>query len=249
MLCGKSESSGFMYNGIKNDFSIDVVIQEDKLSSKTLLMRRIGRIGLLKVINQVFFQVFITKILVFISKRRRKYLIKNYNLNADIPEELIISVKTVNSKKCIDLITSIKPDVIIVNGTRIINAKVLKVSDALFINTHVGITPEYRGVHGAYWALRNNDFKNCGVTIHKVDKGIDTGGIIMQNRISIDPKDNFTTYPLHQINEAIYMMNIVLKDLSKGDLKTYKKENVPSKLWYHPTFTGYLYNRVLKSVK
>ena len=41
---------------------------------------------------------------------------------------------------------------------------------------HAGITPQYRGVHGGYWAVVNNDPEHCGVTIHFVDKGIDTGG-------------------------------------------------------------------------
>jgi methionyl-tRNA formyltransferase len=35
-----------------------------------------------------------------------------------------------------------------------------------FVNIHVGITPKYRGVHGTYWALVNNDVENSGVTVH-----------------------------------------------------------------------------------
>jgi folate-dependent phosphoribosylglycinamide formyltransferase PurN len=49
-----------------------------------------------------------------------------------------------------------------------------------FVNIHVGITPKYRGVHGTYWALVNNDVENSGVTVHFVDEGIDTGNIINQ---------------------------------------------------------------------
>ena len=29
--------------------------------------------------------------------------------------------------------------------------------EAIFVNTHVGITPKYRGVHGGYWSLVKND--------------------------------------------------------------------------------------------
>mgnify|MGYP003330073050 CR=1 FL=1 len=52
------------------------------------------------------------------------------------------------------------PDVIIVNGTSILSQSVLDSCNALFLNTHCGITPKYRGVHGAYWALVNNDNEN-----------------------------------------------------------------------------------------
>ena len=39
------------------------------------------------------------------------------------------------------------PRVVIVNGTRIIQERVLQSVDAIFLNTHAGITPMYRGVH------------------------------------------------------------------------------------------------------
>jgi methionyl-tRNA formyltransferase len=74
----------------------------------------------------------------------------------------------------------------------------------------VGITPEYRGVYGAYWALLNNDVENCGVTIHKVDKGIDTGALIKQAVIQIGNRDNFKTYPVHQYGVAIGLMKQTL---------------------------------------
>jgi len=70
------------------------------------------------------------------------------------------------------------PDVVVVNGTRIIAEKVLHSVPATFLNTHSGITPLYRGAHGGYWALVKKDRANCGVTIHVVDAGIDTGGIV-----------------------------------------------------------------------
>jgi folate-dependent phosphoribosylglycinamide formyltransferase PurN len=70
---------------------------------------------------------------------------------------------------------AINPDLVIVNGTRIISKKVLSSINSKFVNIHVGITPKYRGVHGTYWALVNNDVENSGVTVHFVDEGIDTG--------------------------------------------------------------------------
>lgn len=50
----------------------------------------------------------------------------------------------------------------IVNGTSIISSKVLNAIGAIFINTDVGITPEYRRVHRGFWALRNGHKDNFG---------------------------------------------------------------------------------------
>ena len=113
---------------------------------------------------------------------------------------------------------------------------------------HVGITPKYRGVHGGYWALVKNDSENCGVTIHFVDAGIDTGEVIFQQRITVTNKDNFVTYPLLQLSEGIPYMKKALQDIIKGQIVT-KKNPQESFLWYHPTIWQYLYHRVINGKK
>jgi len=240
-----------MYNGIKDDFKIDAVIQEVKPSIKKLVKRRIKNLGFIEVLNQSFFQILIPRILTLFSKRRISEIkIINNLKEKPVPQAILTEVASVNDKECLDLIIKIQPDIIIVNGTRIIGKRLLEATKTLFINTHVGITPEYRGVHGGYWALRNDDIKNCGVTIHKVDVGIDTGDIISQNKIEVTNRDNFVTYPFLQISKAIVMMKEVLITIENDQLRTYKKEGTSvSKLWYHPTLTGYLYHRIFKGIK
>lgn len=249
-LAGKGQSTLFMYNGLKDSFSIDKVIIENQSSGMRIIKGRIKRFGLFKVINQLLFQLTISKLLKSLSKKRIALLKTHYKLFVEpITDEKIIKVTSINDYECIAAIKRINPDVIIVNGTRIISSKVLESTSALFINTHVGITPQYRGVHGAYWALVANDKENCGVTVLKVDKGIDTGEIIKQSTIAISKPDNFITYPYHQYGVAINLMKATLNDIKNNDFKTFKKENVESNLYYHPTFSGYFYNRLFKGVK
>ena len=120
--------------------------------------------------------------------------------------------------------------------------------NAKFINLHAGITPKYRGSHGAYWALYNNDKENAGVTVHFVDKGIDTGNIIYQSTISVTEKDNFTTYPLLQtcvgVEDEIRAINDII-----NDNVVCKTVDLPSGLYSHPTFFQYLIKRLHCKVK
>ncbi len=250
LLAGKGESTLFMYNAISEFFPIEKVIIEEKISTKKLIEIRIKRLGFIKVINQLLFQIIISKVLTYTSKKRRQFLKEYYNLSEkSIEEGKITYVSSVNDLECIKILKDFNPDIIIVNGTRIISNKVLQSTSALFINTHVGITPQYRGVHGAYWALVKDDKENCGVTIHKVDKGIDTGDLIKQATIDITEEDNFTTYPLHQYGVGIDLMKETVVDFQSNKFNTFKKENVNSNLYYHPTFSGYLYNRIIKGIK
>ena len=110
------------------------------------------------------------------------------------------------------------------------------------INMHAGITPKYRGSHGGYWAVVNDDKSNCGVTIHFVNKGIDTGGVIRQKRIETTSEDNYVTYPLLQTGEGIKLELEVLKELEEtGKIETISVD-LPSMIWSHPTLFQYLKN-------
>lgn len=249
-LAGKVEGTLWMYNALKDNFSIDKVIIEKKLSAIKIIKGRIKRLGLFKVCNQLLFQVTISKLLKPLSKKRIAILKKQYQLcNKPISDEKLLNISSVNDSECIAAIKKLDPDVIIVIGTRIISSKVLESTSALFINFHTGITPQYRGVHGAYWALVSNDKENCGATIHKVDKGIDTGEIIKQGTIEISKTDNFITYPIHQYGVALDLMKSALNDIKNNNFKSFTKENVESNLYYHPTFSEYFFNRLFKGVK
>ena len=86
----------------------------------------------------------------------------------------------------------------------------------------------------------------AGVTLHRVDKGIDTGQILGQKIIQIQSNDNFSTYPLLQLNSGIELLKKYLSKSGRLDLvKSYNKSN----LWYHPGFFQYIYYRYFHGVK
>lgn len=249
ILAGKGISTNILYNSLKDEYDIEAIIIERPVSRRQLLGKRIKKLGIGKVIGQILFQISIVPILNLTSRKRMKQILDKYDLqNAPLPGKKVIEVSSVNSKECISQIKKIDPEVIIVNGTRIISGEVLNSTTVKFINIHAGITPRYRNVHGGYWAIVNNDYENCGVTVHLVDKGIDTGKIIFQHKIPVTSKDNFVTYPLLQIAEGIVWLKKALIDIFKEELK-FKTNNLESKLWYHPTIWEYVYNRVIRMKK
>jgi folate-dependent phosphoribosylglycinamide formyltransferase PurN len=251
MLAGDGPSTLWMYNGLKEDYNItNVVIPGPPPGGmKKFLMRRVKRLGYWQVFGQIIFQAFFLKLLNAFSKGRVREIKEQLELSdAAIPEDLVIRVPSVNSDTCLKTLQDLKPDIIIVNGTSLIFKKILNGVDATFVNTHVGITPKYRGVHGGYWALASDDKENCGVTVHLVDPGIDTGGILHQGFVEVTKKDNFATYPLIQTAEGVKMMKLALNDIINDNVNP-KKGPDASKLWYHPTIWRYLYIWMTKGVK
>jgi folate-dependent phosphoribosylglycinamide formyltransferase PurN len=135
----------------------------------------------------VLFQSIVIPVLNLSAAAKNKKIISDAKLNdQEVSGPDVRFVDSVNSKETATFIEEFKPDIVIVNGTRIISKNILSRISCPIINMHAGITPAYRGVHGAYWALYNNDVANCGVTVHRVDAGIDTGGIISQAIIKVD---------------------------------------------------------------
>jgi methionyl-tRNA formyltransferase len=60
------------------------------------------------------------------------------------------------------------------------------------LNVHTSLLPKYRGAAPIQWAILNDE-PETGVTIMKVDAGLDTGAILTQETTPIDPQDNAET--------------------------------------------------------
>ena len=249
MLVGSGESSLIMYNGLKNNFDVVRIVKEEKVSRKIFIQRRIKNLGYVKVLGQILFMMF-NKYLTKKSEKRINALKKEYDLILKpFPKSIVEDVNSINDSSVINMISDCNPDVIVVNSTRIINESILSSTNAVFLNTHMGVTPKYRGVHGGYWALVEGDYNNCGVTIHIVDKGIDTGGILYQDSIKITNEDNFNTYLYHQISKAIPLIKKAVKDVYNNNYKIKERQDLKSAIWTHPTLSQYIYFRISKRIK
>jgi methionyl-tRNA formyltransferase len=248
-LAAPGRATNIIYNSLKEDFEIAAVIIERPFSKKTLLKKRIKKLGIFTVMGQVAFQIFIGKTLAIFSSKRINSILEEFNLaDSEINASLTRYVSSVNNEDTAKILMEISPNIVIINGTRIISKKILSLLPGRFINMHAGITPKYRGVHGAYWALANKNPEHCGVTVHLVDSGIDTGTIISSAIVKPSVIDNFSTYPYLQIAIGIPLLKEAIRSFP-DNLRNQKTNHLPSKLWYHPTIVQYLLGLIFKGVK
>lgn len=243
-------STTIIYNTLANSNLTTELLLENKISKTTIIKNRIRRIGFFRTINQLLFIATIPKLLKLVSKERESIIINKYGLQLSAPPIINTnSIDSVNSDETIKIINQIQPKLIIVNGTRIINKKIIEQITVPIINIHTGITPNYRGVHGGYWALYNNDPENFGTTIHYLDAGIDTGKVIKQYRIIPDKKDNFSTYPFLQYAILTNELPAILESIINKTVTSQPNNTSTSNLYYHPTLTQYLYAFFFKGIK
>lgn len=100
-------------------------------------------------------------------------------------------VRVRNNTEFIEEIKKLKPDVIcVVAYGKILPKEILDIPEKGCINVHGSLLPEYRGAAPIQWAVLNGD-KKTGVTTMYMDVGMDTGDIILKEKVTID--DDETT--------------------------------------------------------
>ena len=101
-------------------------------------------------------------------------------------------IVTIRKKRVSDLVQKIedaKPEIIFcIGGTQLIPKDVLKIPKLGCLNIHPALLPKYRGRYSTAHAIFSGE-RSTGVTVHWMDEGIDSGPIIMQEKIEIDDKD------------------------------------------------------------
>ena len=107
---------------------------------------------------------------------------------------------------------------------KIIPESALDIPKFGFINVHASLLPKYRGPSPVQNSLINGETET-GVTIMLMDKGVDTGDILAQEKISISPDDNTKT-----LMEKFSLLgsDLLLKTIpqwTKGKIKQQPQDN------------------------
>jgi methionyl-tRNA formyltransferase len=225
------------------------MIIERPVPVRQLLRRRVKRLGVSAVVGQVLFRTIAYPFLHWRGRSRIKAIKEQFRLDDSPIPRHVVHVPSVNSDAARLALQELDPSVIIVSGTRIIGKKTLSSVRATFINMHSGITPMYRGVHGGYWALVESHPEFVGTTIHIIDEGIDTGGVIEQALFEASPEDSVATYPYMHAAAGLPLLVKALQRALDGSLEMRPSIATDSGLHYHPTLWGYLARRITRGVR
>lgn len=183
-----------------------------------------------------------------LSQRRISEIQQSHGLDPTPgPGVTVHHVSSANGSDCLGALQAMSPAVVAVFGTRILKQQTLTCVDAPFINYHAGINPKYRGQDPGYWALVNGDAENAGVTVHLIDKGVDTGPVLYQSRVEFTPRDNITTYQMQQLAVALPLFGQAIADGLENRLQP-KTVDLPSMQWFPPTLWTYLRNGLARGV-
>lgn len=105
----------------------------------------------------------------------------------------VFQPEKIKSTESISWISSLSPDLIVVAAFgQILSKQILEIPLFGCINVHASLLPKFRGASPIQSAILAGD-KETGVSIMVMDEGLDTGPILSQKELPIDPEENSLT--------------------------------------------------------
>ncbi len=138
-----------------------------------------------------------------------KELAQKYKIPVETPEKAKDAV-------FIDRIRSLTPDLIVVVAYgKILPKELIDIPKFGAINVHASLLPKYRGAAPVQWAILKGEAET-GVTVMQISETLDTGDIIMQDKLLIDPKDTAESLLDKLFDRGAQTLLLAVDQIKKG---------------------------------
>jgi methionyl-tRNA formyltransferase len=97
-----------------------------------------------------------------------------------------------------------------VHSLLIVPGEVLRVPRLGAFNLHPGLLPRFAGLNAPSWAIYHGEERH-GVTLHRMEPGIDTGAIVYQSSFPIRPEDTGLSLALRCVQEGLPLVARLLE--------------------------------------
>jgi methionyl-tRNA formyltransferase len=153
-----------------------------------------------------------------------------------------IVVATPNSDETAEFLKSIGPDLVIARCKFILKPGIFGIPRIGTFVLHPGICPEYRNAHGCFWALAKRDLDRVGMTLLKVDQGVDTGPVYLHASYAIDElRESHNVIQYRVVLENLDHIARILQSLHRSeDVPVVPTAGRRSAGWGQPRLLDYL---------
>lgn len=222
---------------------VGVVLLRDPAAATWRRVRReIKRSGIIRFADVLAFRLYYR---LFLASRDAAWekeavdaLCRHYG--ATLPNIPVLRTTNVNAPETGQFITNCKPDIMLARCKVILKERIFSIPTKGTFVMHPGVCPEYRNAHGCFWALANGDLPKVGMTLLRIDPGVDTG-----------PVFGYFSYPFDEINEShiVIQHRVVLEnldalrdkfiDIFNGTAHSLDTTGRPSRAWGQPWMSKY----------
>ena len=153
----------------------------------------------------------------------------------------ILRTSSANSPECRAFLRECAPDFAIARCKTLLKPEVFTVPTRGTYVLHPGVCPEYRNAHGCFWALARRDLERVGLTLLRIDEGVDTG-----------PTYGYFSYPFDEVREShiVIQQRVLVENLDAirdrllsavaGEATPIDTRGRQSAAWGQPWLSAYL---------
>ena len=120
------------------------------------------------------------------GKKLRSSAVKNYAAEHKLH---LLQPENLKSNEFISQLHDLSADIFVVVAFRMMPKSIWSIPKHGTFNLHASLLPQYRGAAPINWAIINDE-KETGVTTFLIDEKIDTGNILLSQKINIEKEDN-----------------------------------------------------------
>lgn len=220
-----------------------VVLREPGARTRQRIKREFKRVGAAGMADVLAFRAYYS---VFVAQHDHNWergLLDNMRERFPISTEdvPVFYSDSVNTAAVENFVRECSPDMMFALCKTIIKESVFSIPAMGTYVFHPGVCPEYRNAHGCFWALAKRDLSRVGMTLLRIDKGVDTGPIF-----------GYFSYPYDEVNESHYVIQnrMVFENLDNlrdklleiraGGAQPIHVEGRPSAVWGQPRLSAWL---------
>jgi folate-dependent phosphoribosylglycinamide formyltransferase PurN len=147
-------------------------------------------------------------------------------------------VQNIHSPEVVQQVSELQPDLGLIYGSPILKPELFEIPRLGTLGIHHGKVPEYRGTKTTFWMMYNGE-RCVGVTIQKVNKGLDTGSVVKTGEVRSYRR---AYLPVLRESEALgidlYLQAVL--EVKHGVAEIKPQIGVRSKLYRTPKVADYL---------
>ena len=133
-----------------------------------------------------------------------------------------------------------QPDLVIARCKTLLKEQVFAIPRLGTYVMHPGICPEYRNAHGCFWARANGDLDNVGMTLLRIDRGVDTGPVFGYFRVTPAPDESHVVTQHRVVLDHLDAIRDRLLSIEAGTAEPLPTQGRPSATWGQPWLSAYV---------
>ncbi|MFD1095758.1 methionyl-tRNA formyltransferase [Salegentibacter chungangensis] len=154
------------------------------------------------------------------GRKLQQSAVKKYALEEGLK---LMQPSNLKSEEFLEELKSLNPNLQVVVAFRMLPKSVWSLPEYGTFNLHASLLPQYRGAAPINWALINGE-KTTGVSTFLLDEKIDTGAMLLQKEVEIEPQENAGQLHDKLMHTGAGLILDTLKLIESGKSEAVKQE-------------------------